>query len=75
MKDIWTSRPVPSTELRGGSRCASHFVWGAIFAKCSQEVQKHIVRHLPAQCHGQSQGQSQVQSRELKDNTSYERRS
>ena len=27
-----TLRPAPSTEFRGGSCCASHFLWGAIFA-------------------------------------------
>ena len=36
IKDIWTSRPVPSTEFRGGSRCASHFAWGVIFEKVCQ---------------------------------------
>jgi len=44
IKDIWTLRPVPSTEFRPGSRCASHFAWGAIFAKKCKEAQKHILK-------------------------------
>ena len=66
-----------STELRGISRCASHFVWGTTFANYWQEVQKHILGHPQnhGRSQGQSQGQRQVQSRELKDTVSCERES
>jgi len=43
-KDIRAFRLAPSTEIRGGACCGSHFGWAAIFAFCCQ-VYKHNLRH------------------------------